>query len=129
MFTAIILGHLFGDYMLQSKKMAIAKSERSVTGLLWCALHCTIYTLAICVFTGQFQWWFVALVFASHFPIDRWSLGSKWLRFIGGRDFVTAYDSNAKYREIDIAFSCFVYAIVDNTMHITLLWLIAKAAT
>jgi len=43
---------------------------------------------------------------------------------IRGRDFVQAFLSQEKYREIDLSFSCLVYAVVDNTMHLILLWFI-----
>jgi len=125
-FARIVLGHLVGDYLLQSKAMALKKSEKGLTGIAWCTFHSLIYTASVCLFLWTLNPVVVALVFLSHWPIDRWSLASKWLKTIGGRDFIKAYESKEKYREIDIAFSCLVYAVVDNTMHLILLWLIAK---
>lgn len=121
-FTNILFGHLFGDYMLQGKKMAIVKGEPNTKGTIWCFIHSTIYTACICLFVWRFEWYVMAAVFATHYPIDRWSLGGKWLKFIRGRDFMTAYENNEKYWEIDLAFSTLVYAVVDNTMHLVLLW-------
>jgi len=123
-FAKIVLGHLIGDYLLQNKVMALRKSERGWKGFLWCSLHCLIYTFSVCLFLWTTNPIVVVLVFLSHWPIDRWSLASKWLRFIKGRDIEAAYYSKDKYREIDIAFSSLVYAVADNTIHLILLWLI-----
>lgn len=120
----LVLGHLVGDYLLQPKKMAIEKQNKGWSGLLWCLLHCLIYTLAICLFTSTVEPLKIGLIFLSHFPIDRWSLAGKWLDFIKGRNFMTAYESRSRYHEIDLAFSAIVYTIVDNTGHILLMLLI-----
>lgn len=124
MFAQIVLGHLMGDYLFQSRAMALRKSEKSWIGYFWCILHCLIYTASVCLFLWTPNPLVIALVFASHFPFDRWSLASKWLKLIRGRDFIKAFESKEKYREIDLSFSCLVYAVVDNTMHLILLWLI-----
>jgi hypothetical protein len=77
------------------------------------------------------------LVFASHFPIDRWSLADKWLNFIDGRslsDFVfngrkgipLSPDPNKadsaefakNYHALRGGFTALVYAVADNTMHL-----------
>jgi len=123
-FAKILLGHLTGDYLLQNKIMALRKSEKSWEGFWWCNLHCLIYTFSVCLFLWTINPIVVILVFLSHWPIDRWSLANKWLKFIKGRDIEAAFHSKDKYREIDIVFSCVVYAATDNTMHLILLWLI-----
>lgn len=122
LFVKMLLGHFAGDYLLQSKEMAIKKSERSWQGFLWCFFHCAIYTLTICLILRTLNPLIITLIFLSHFPIDRWSLANKWLDFIGGRNILTAHESKDKRQEIDIAFSCFVYAVADNTMHLILLY-------
>lgn len=120
-FEKILLGHLVGDYLLQSKKMAIEKSAKGINGLMWCLLHCLIYTAVICLFTSIINPIKIFLIFMSHFPIDRWSLASNWLEIIKGRDFMVAYKSKAEFHEIDLSFSIIVYVIVDNTIHILLI--------
>jgi hypothetical protein len=120
-FEKILLGHLVGDYLLQSKKMAICKSAKGWPGLAWCLAHCLIYTLVICLFTDTAEPLKIGLIFMSHFPLDRWSLASKWLKLIKGRDFMTAYQSKEEFRDIDLSFSTLVYAVVDNTFHLLLL--------
>ncbi|MCX6779101.1 MAG: DUF3307 domain-containing protein [Candidatus Magasanikbacteria bacterium] len=126
LFARIFLGHLVGDYFLQNKKMAWMKSERSWTGFWWCTLHCLIYTLSVCLFLWTIDPLIITLVFLSHWPIDRWSLANYWLKLIGGRDYVAAWLSQEKWRELDIAFSCIVYTAADNTLHLVLLWGITK---
>jgi len=125
-FAQILLGHLAGDYLLQSKNMALKKSETGVAGCVWCVCHCAVYSLSVCFFLWNFAPWVFVLVFLTHFPMDRWSLASKWLNLIKGRDVLSAYESREKYREIDIAFSCLVYAIADNTMHLVLMYYAIK---
>lgn len=133
MFTEIVLGFLAGDYLFQSTKMALKKSEKGWCGMMWCTLHCFIVTVCICLFLWAatsfavaFNPFLAGLIFLSHWLIDRWSLGFKWLKMIRGRDFIKAFHSKEKYRDIDVAFSCFVYAVVDNTMHLILLWFIVS---
>jgi hypothetical protein len=126
LFARIILGHLTGDYLLQCKAMSLKKADKNWQGFLWCTWHCLIYTACVCLFLWNFQPLTIGLVFLSHWPIDRYHLASKWLKVIRGRDLLKAYQSTDKYREIDIAFSCVVYTVTDNTMHLILLWLITK---
>lgn len=122
LFVQVLLGHFVADYLLQSRDMAMRKSDKNWRGFAWCMAHCIIYTLTVCSFLQTLDLTLMLLVFLSHFPIDRWSLASKWLKVIKGRDILEAYQSKEKYREIDIAFSCLVYAIADNTIHLVLLY-------
>ena len=126
LFARIFLGHLVGDYLLQNKQMAWMKGERNWAGFWWCTLHCLIYTFSVCLFLWTINPLIIALVFLSHWPIDRYSLAHHWLKLIGGRDIMVAWLSKERWREIDIAFSCIVYTVADNTMHLVLLWGITK---
>lgn len=126
LFARIVLGHLVGDYLFQSKKMAIGKSERGWRGWCWCTLHSLIYTATVCLFLWTINPLVIFLIFLSHWPIDRWSLAKYWSKLIGGRDIMTAWASTDRWREIDLAFSCLVYAIGDNTMHLVLMWGVTK---
>lgn len=125
-FARILLGHLVGDYLLQNKVMALKKSEKGWRGIAWCILHSVIYTVSVCLFLWTVNPLVALVVFISHWPIDRWSLASRWLKLIHGRDFLAAYSSTEKYREIDISFSCLVYAVADNAMHLVFLWTILR---
>lgn len=123
-FEKILLGHLVADYLLQPEKMAVQKSAKGIKGLLICVLHCLIYTATICAFTSTVQPLMIGLIFLSHFPIDRWSLASHWLKLIKGRDFISVYQTKPQYHEIGLPFATLVYAVVDNTWHLLLLALI-----
>ncbi len=126
LFIAAVLGHLVGDYLLQPRVMAIHKADKGTIGFVWCFIHCLIYMVTLSLFLWIFDWQLMVVVFLSHFPIDRWSLASKWLKLIQGRSFISAYLEKRKYWEIDLSFSCLVYTIVDSTFHLVILWLIIK---
>ncbi|HVT58578.1 MAG TPA: DUF3307 domain-containing protein [Thermoanaerobaculia bacterium] len=124
LFVLALLGHLAGDYLLQTKRMALGKSRPGWSGALLCTAHVLIYTAAVCVmlsWTRPMAW---LLVFAPHWVIDRWSLAGAWLKLIRGRTFESAYLSKEPYREFDIAFTSLVYTAVDNTFHLFCLWLV-----
>ncbi len=125
-FEKILIGHLIGDYLFQPKKMAILKATKGLTGLGWCVAHCILYTFIICLCTSTTDFLKVALIFLSHFPIDRWSLAKGWLKIIKGRDVMKAYESKEKFHEVDLVFSGLVYVIVDNTLHMILMMVIFR---
>jgi hypothetical protein len=129
--VGILLGHLVGDYLFQNNWMALTKNRNTFR----CVIHCTIYTLSVCLFTTWSPWW-ALLVFASHFPIDRFGLAERWLLLINGRairEFVRAghldvpdkLGLNPQERQNYIivrgGFTAGVFAVVDNTMHLLLM--------
>lgn len=121
----LLMGHLVGDYMLQSKLMATTKGQaNNADGWLWCTLHCMIYSASVCVALWNSSLVLFCLVFLSHFFIDRFSLGGAWLKMTGGRTFESAILEDEPKRSFSIAFSCIMYAVVDNTMHLLLVWAI-----
>jgi hypothetical protein len=130
--VGILLGHMLGDYVFQNQWMALSKNRNTFR----CALHCVVYAACVCMLTSWNPWWF-GLVFASHFPIDRWSLGERWLKLIGGRsieefirngheDLDLSDEASAAQRNNYIAarggFSTLVFAAVDNTMHMVIMF-------
>jgi len=126
LFIAAFLGHLVGDFLFQTKYMALNKSEKGWSGFKSCTLHVLVYTLSICLMLWTLNPWTLLAVFIPHWIIDRLSLASVWLKLIRGRTFEAAYLSQDKYREFDIAFTSLVYAVVDNTFHLLSLWLVVK---
>lgn len=122
-FAGLVLGHLAGDYLLQNKRMAIAKSAPGWIGWFWCTAHCLIYTVAVMLFLWSANPWIALTIFATHWPLDRWSLAGKWLKLIGGRDFVAEFLSTEDYRDIHLGFAVLVYAVADNALHLILIWL------
>lgn len=125
-FIPMVLGHFVADFMLQPKAMALMKSKPGWEGTATCTKHCLIYTGTVCLFALTFNPIFALLVFLSHWPIDRWSLASKWEKLIGGRDIGKAFHSSDPHRDIDLGFSINVYTVADSTLHIVLLWGIAN---
>ncbi|OGF28534.1 hypothetical protein A2331_03160 [Candidatus Falkowbacteria bacterium RIFOXYB2_FULL_34_18] len=123
-FFKLFLGHLLGDYGLQPKKMAYLKSDSGWKGFWVCTLHSLIYTLCIALFVWRFDLMFLSLIFLTHWPIDRYSLASKWLDLIKGRTFMEAYGSKDPFREFDVGFTCIVYERVDMMFHFILMYLI-----
>jgi len=116
LFVMMILGHLVGDYLLQNKSMMLKKSEKNFNGVLWCTLHCLIYTAAVCLFLWTLNPWVILAIFASHWPIDRWSLGAKWMKLIRSRDPKDTSPGNKAFYPI-------VYVAVDNTWHLVLMFI------
>jgi len=143
MFWAVI-GHLVGDYLLQNKWMALNKNEKGWYGIGVCVTHSLIYSIAVALVVGIYLWGFapygvrvwavVTMVFLTHYPIDRWSLADKWLKWIKGRrldKFDSMYQesysgylsrpSNVSSIATQQAFAAIVYTIADNTTHILLM--------
>jgi hypothetical protein len=123
-FEKILLGHLVGDYLLQTEKIALLKTKKGLNGNLWCILHCLIYTASICLFTQTINPILITLIFISHYPIDRWSLADKWLMVIRGRRMLVSYYKFKKgeiHSEFGLIYSCIVYTVVDNTVHLLLM--------
>jgi len=112
----IITAHIIGDYFLQPKKMAISKNK----SILWCFIHCIIYTVSMSLFLYPKNNWALTLfIFSSHYAIDSFSLAHYWLKLIRGRDVIkAAYSISEPQRDIDLSFSCIVYVVVDNAMHL-----------
>jgi hypothetical protein len=126
MFVLALMGHLTGDYLLQSKWMALTKSNKGAQGLVACTVHVTIYTVATCAVMQVSLPLFWVGVFAPHWIIDCYSLASHWLKFIRSRTFSGAFDSKDQYREFDIAFTSIVYTVTDNTIHLWCLYFAIK---
>jgi hypothetical protein len=121
-FAKIVIGHLVGDYVLQNAAMMSNKSTAGKKGIMWCTVHCLVYTAIMCLFLWTASLLMIAAIFLSHWPIDRWSLAAKWMKLIKGRDPQIVYTQ----KEFDAAFYAVVYTATDNTMHILLLWLAAN---
>ena len=126
LFILAAFGHLIGDYLFQTKAMALRKSDEGPTGIAVCTVHAIVYTIAVCLMIGTLDPLVWVLIGAPHWIIDRWSLGNKWLKLIRGRTFEGAYHATDAYREFDIAFTCIVYTVVDNTFHLLSLWLVIR---
>ena len=88
----LFLGHLVGDYLFQTDYMAHNKTKNSLEGYIACIIHCMLYTFAVCLFMGNFDFIWIIVVFLSHFFIDKYSLGETYMHHIKGsglKDFLT----------------------------------------
>jgi hypothetical protein len=134
MMFELLLGHLAGDYLLQNEWMALNKSKNTRIGWLAASIHCILYTLAVCLFMWNFDWFWMVAVFLSHFPIDKFGLAEKYMKYVKGsslRDYIdsvnhtytkTWMDNGDGERMLTGGFRAVVYAITDNTMHLILMW-------
>ena len=135
----LLLGHLAGDYLLQNEWMALNKSKNTRKGWLAATVHCILYTLAVCLFMQNFQPIWIAVVFLTHFPIDKFSLAEHYLHFIKGKglrdyvkkDDITDVDIESgvefksvlnRYDALEGGFTSLVYSVTDNAMHLILMW-------
>ena len=128
----LLLGHLAGDYLLQNEWMALNKSKNTKIGWIAAFVHCIIYTLAVCLFMWNFDWYWMLIVFFSQFPIDKFSLAEKYLHYIKGKslkDYVgrrkykyKLEDKTNRFQVLEGAFTAVIYTITDNTMHLILMW-------
>lgn len=84
LFSYLIVGHLVGDFLLQTSWMAEGKAKKWAPLLL----HCIVYTSAICVSflvaTGNIPIIMIAIVFSSHVILDRRTFVAWWSKTIMG---------------------------------------------
>ena len=103
-----LIGHLVGDYLLQTEWQAVNKKAPGLKGWLACFIHCALWTLSVIVFTGWFSVKVVLLVFISHILLDRTNFVA-WYLFVLRK-------GQEKWLHI----------ICDNVFHLVLLWLINR---
>lgn len=92
LFTYLFLGHLVGDFLLQTNWMAVNKAKN------WLPLltHCTVYTLTIIVTayigTAPLPAEAITFIFLSHIFLDKRTFVVWWAeRIMGIKDKQTAW--------------------------------------
>ena len=137
-FYQMFLGHLLGDYLLQNEWMALNKSKNTTEGWLAAMTHCLLYTFAVCLFMWNFDFIWIIAVFLSHFPIDKFGLAEKYMKYVKGsslRQYIDTVNWTAERAPDDFTkghqmltggFRAFVYAVTDNSMHLILMYLAYK---
>lgn len=124
----MLLGHLVGDYLLQTNEMALNKAKSTWFGWYNAFIHCLIYTYAVCLLMNNFDWYWVLAVFFSHFPIDKFSLADYYMHYIKGsglKDYLRSKpNKGVKLREetLNGGFNAYVYALTDNTLHLLIMY-------
>ncbi|AZO95270.1 DUF3307 domain-containing protein [Halocella sp. SP3-1] len=106
----IILGHMIGDYLFQSDWMAINKKKSGLAGLIPCIVHCLIWTISVFLFIGEYRLIFFCMLFLSHFILDR-------------TNFVKWYLKRFKIMPNPTFWKI---VIVDNTLHLLMIFLVLK---
>lgn len=127
MMCEMLLGHLVGDYLLQNNWMALGKSKYNGMGWLTCTVHCLLYSLAVCLLMWQWTAAWFAVVFLSHFVLDKFGLPEMYLKMINGRSLERFMENpeNKEYTPyigLRSGFTVLVYVVVDNTMHLLIMW-------
>jgi len=115
----LLLAHLFGDYIIQSHKMATRKSISS----FWCAIHVLLYGIPF-AFIPDITLLAWIIIVGTHFIIDRFSI-AKYLIYFKNRLWeyqnLDECMSNFGYnKETPVWLSFFLYVVLDNTLHITI---------
>ena len=85
LFTWMIVGHMAGDFLLQTAWMA-EKKEAELKPLL---AHCFIYTASVAIFTlpvGGISIASIVLIFLGHLIIDNRKLVHLWAKHVSGAD-------------------------------------------
>lgn len=126
-FADIIIGHFLGDYMLQNDWMAEQKKKHLGLGWWCCSVHCFIYTMTICLCTANFDFLWIAWVFATHFIVDKSGFIEWYSKLIGSRsigDFMSK-DENKEYSPhtgLRAGVTVFVFIVRDNTVHVAMMY-------
>ena len=90
LFTWMLVGHLAGDFLLQSSWMA----ERKEAEWMPLLTHCFVYTVSVAVFAlpaGGISPAAVALIFLAHLVFDKRKLVRLWAKHVsrvGGNNWL-----------------------------------------
>lgn len=81
LFSSLLVGHLVGDFLLQTAWMA-EKKEREWVPLF---IHCFLYTAVVALFAllaGGLSIMAILVIFISHILIDKTRLVDFWAKYI-----------------------------------------------
>lgn len=81
LFSSLVVGHLVGDFLLQTNWMAEKKDEK------WAPLiiHCFLYTAAVALFAllaGGLNILPILIIFISHIIIDKANFVDLWAKYV-----------------------------------------------
>jgi membrane protein YqaA with SNARE-associated domain len=120
----LLLGHLVGDYICQTKWMAQNKVRHDSIGYTACMVHCLVYSIVLSmimipVLPSPDDFWVMFLIaFVSHYPIDKGSLAKYWMKYVLGSDVPSNKDPVHHH-----VLWWIVYIVNDNTAHLLLMTL------
>ncbi|OPY57731.1 MAG: hypothetical protein A4E55_01451 [Pelotomaculum sp. PtaU1.Bin035] len=109
-FTWLLVGHLAGDFLLQTGWMA--KKVFNTTSLL---VHCFVYTMTIFIMAlpaGGLSVTALSVIFISHFILDQRNFVNFWVRRVNNAE-------NLQWMNIavDQSFHLLVLAIVSGYLN------------
>lgn len=123
-----IIGHLVGDYLLQNDWMALNKKRN----LAICAVHATIWTLSVALFSGWFfyQNWRGAVIglvlYFTHLIQDHTNIVTWWMSLIGQKRFMKCDEFDLTDMRVVPGLGPWSIIVVDNVWHIVTLWAVWK---
>ena len=112
-----LVGHLVGDYLIQNDWMALNKKATGWIGRVACLVHCTLWTVAVMVFSGWISLdakaaaTVAASLFALHYLQDRTRIINGYMWLIGQSKFAGP------------PLGPWSIIVVDNVWHIVTLWI------
>lgn len=131
----LLLGHGYGDYVLQNNWMALNKKNRALPLLV----HSTIYTLVIKLAVPEFTFPSLALIWIFHVLVDGSRVVDDWFWLIGGRSFsvlkkqfasptpcIQGENSVDIYKQSMTSLTWFVQIVTDNLWHIAWAYIVLK---
>ena len=126
LFVRMLIGHLVGDYLLQTQWQAGKKGLYSFEGWAASLVHGLSYTFAVVAFCDVWSPLFALLVFLTHWPIDKFGVSKVVFEWSGNgpRVFMPIQDEGMKLMLAGI--QGLVYVAKDNTMHLALLFFLAR---
>lgn len=106
-FWRLVLGHLIGDFTLQTNRIAAWK-RRNVWGMaVHCAIHPVIYSILLWRYMGEIWvqagplaltgWVCIFIIFATHFIEDQWRVWSVMKRKAPDNTFFYIWDQVIHY--------------------------------
>lgn len=113
--TLAIIGHLVGDFLLQNDYLAKWKKIDPEV----CAIHALIWTLSVMLFAGWLHrtptsCLILSILLITHLLQDHTNIISRWMKFIGQKDFMSG------------PCSPWSIIVVDNVWHIVTIWAVWK---
>ena len=110
--TLAIIGHLVGDYLLQTDWMAKNKKQK----ILPCLVHCLVWTTSVCLFSGWSNPISILFIFECHFIQDHTQIVSWWMQL--------KWKSQVGFMQPPL--SPWSLIVVDNVWHIVQLFIAWK---
>ena len=106
-----LIGHLVGDYLLQTDWMALNKKKSSIA----CTVHCLMWLLSVGLFSG-WVWtaplWVAPFLYVTHYLQDRTGIILWWMKLPWKDQTQFATGPCSPWSII----------VVDNVWHIVTIW-------